>query len=203
MTDFCVDMITPEASLRAEHGILRAEALAVTGDARLAADRIVQQARADADNILEEAKADAERLTQETQRQTLQRADQLLKALERANETFLLRAQDTIVNLAQSLFDQLVVAATPREKVEAALRRVLREAPTKLVNPMLRVHPDDAEFIPAVEWEIKPDPSLSPGVCRLEAAGGEWCADFSAAVAALKAAFAHAVEEPVASAPQS
>lgn len=196
MTDFCVDTITLEANLRAEHGVLRVASLAVTSDARLAADMILQQARNEAEIVLQQARDDAQRLTQEAEKQTLQRADQLLQALEQANATFLLRAQDTIMELAQGLFDRLVMATTPREQIEAALKRVLREAPTKLVNPTLRVHPDDAGLLPAVEWEVKPDPSLSRGVCRLEASAGEWCADFSAAVAALKSAFAHAAEEP-------
>jgi flagellar biosynthesis/type III secretory pathway protein FliH len=203
MTTFCVDSITPEANLRAEHGILRAGALAVTSDARVAANQIVQQARAEADKVMEEARAEAQRLAKGAEQDALQRADQLLRALERANETFLLRAQDTIISIAQRLFDQLVVASSPREQIEAALRRVMREAPSKLVNPLLRVHPEDAALIPAIEWEIKPDASLSRGVCRLEAAGGEWCADFSASVAALNAAFARGVEESRTSAEQS
>jgi flagellar biosynthesis/type III secretory pathway protein FliH len=195
MTAFCVDTITPEANLRAEHGVLRVASLAVTSDARLAADRILENARAEAEIVLQQAREDAQRLAQAVEQQTLLRAEQLLQVLEQANATFLVRAQDTIVDLAQGLFERLIMATTPREQIEAALKRVLREAPPKLVNPVLRVHPDDAGLIPAVEWEVKPDPSLSRGTCRLEASAGEWCADFSAAVAALKSAFAHAVEE--------
>jgi flagellar biosynthesis/type III secretory pathway protein FliH len=195
MTAFCVETITPETSLRAEYGVLRVKALAITSDARLAADRIVEQARAEAENLLQQARDEARVLMQEAEQEVLQRADQLLRSLEETNETFLLRAQDTIVDLAQGLFDRLVLEATPREQIEAALKRVMREAPPKLVNPVLRVHPDDAGLLPAVEWEVKPDASLSRGVCRLEASSGEWCADFNAAVAALTAAFTQAVEE--------
>jgi flagellar biosynthesis/type III secretory pathway protein FliH len=196
MSAFCVDTITHEANLRPEHGVLRDASLAVTSDARLAANRIVESARAEAHMLLQQAHAEAQRLAQEAEQQTLQRADQLLKALEHANATFLLRAQDTIVELATGLFDRLMMDATPRERIEAALRRVLHEAPPKLVEPLLRVHPDDAELVPAVEWAVKPDPSLTRGTCRLEASDGEWCADFSAAILALKSAFARAVEEP-------
>jgi flagellar biosynthesis/type III secretory pathway protein FliH len=203
MAEFCVDSITPEANLRAEHGILRAGALAVTSDARHASTLIVQQAQAEADKIMEEARVEAQRLAKGAEQGALQRAAHLLRALEQVNETFLLRAQDTIITIAQRLFDQLVAASTPREQIEAALRRVMREAPSKLVNPLLRVHPEDAALIPAIEWEIKPDANLSRGMCRLEAAGGEWCADFSASVAALNAAFARAVEESDTSVEQS
>lgn len=205
MSDFCIDTIQPAATLRPDNGVLRIDALRVTADASLAAERIVKNARAEADTLLNEARVEAQRMAQDAQgeaqrltrdleQQTLQRAEQLLQALEKTNSTFLQRAQDMIVDLAQGLFDRMVMDTTPREKIEAALKRVLHEAPSKLVSPVLRVHPDDVELVPQVEWEIKPDSSMPRGVCRLEASGGQWNADFGAAVEALRSAFTRAVE---------
>jgi flagellar biosynthesis/type III secretory pathway protein FliH len=197
MTAFCIDTITPDASLRARDGVLRAASLAITTDAHVAAERILDAARSEADALLQQVQADATRRAQRSERQTLERGAQLLKVLGQANATFLERAQETIIDLAQGLFDRLVMEATPREKLEAALRRVLHEAPPKLVDPILRVHPDDFELVSGVEWEVKADPSITPGACRLEASDGEWYASFNASVEALKAAFAQAVETPV------
>ncbi|RJF96872.1 flagellar biosynthesis/type III secretory pathway protein [Noviherbaspirillum cavernae] len=197
MTAFCLDTITQDDSLRPDHGVLRIAAFAVTADAREAAQRIRDSAQADADALLRDARMEAARLVQEAETQTLQRADALIKALEQANATFLQQAEDLIIELAKGLFDRLVLEATPREKLEAALKRILQEAPPKLVDPMLRVHPDDAELLPEVEWEVKVDASLMPGSCRLEAASGEWCADFGAAIAALTSAFARVAETPI------
>ncbi|MFC7516072.1 FliH/SctL family protein [Herbaspirillum sp. GCM10030257] len=197
MTAFCLDTITQDDSLRPDHGVLRIAARAVTADARQAAQRIREAAEADAQTLLQTARVEADRLAQEAEIQTLQRADALIKTLEQTNARFLQQAEDIIIELAKGLFDRLVLEATPREKLEAALKRILQEAPPKLVNPMLRVHPDDAELLPKVEWEVKVDASLMPGSCRLEAASGEWCADFGAAIAALTSAFAHVVETPI------
>jgi type III secretion protein L len=199
MTAFCIDTITSDAGLRAEHGVLRANALTVTTDARALAARIVEEARAEAEALKQEASAAARQLTQDAETQTLQRAEQLLQALGQAHETFLQHAQSMVVDLAQGLFDRLVLEATPREKIEAVFRRVQQEAPSRMVNPLLRVHPDDFSLIPSTEWEVKADASMQRGVCRLEASGGEWRADFDASVAALKSAFAAAVMEPEAS----
>lgn len=194
MTGFCVDTITLDKSLRANHGVLRVKALAVTADARIAAQRIMENAREEAAALLKEAREEAAQLTGQAEEQTLQRADELLEALANANETFLARAQDMIIGLGQGLFDRLVMETTPREKIEAALKRVQTEAPPKLVSALLRVHPDDMELLPQIDWDTKADASLTPGTCRLEASDGEWCANFTAAVAALNAAFKSAVE---------
>ncbi|OGB25921.1 MAG: hypothetical protein A3I66_12055 [Burkholderiales bacterium RIFCSPLOWO2_02_FULL_57_36] len=192
MSDFCIEALTPERNLRADHGILRIAALAVTSDARAAADQIMQRAQAQADALLADARVDAQQAVQQAEQATLQRADQLLQALQQTHATFLDRAQEMVLDLAQGLFDRLVIETTPRERIEAALKRVLLEAPPRLVDPLLRVHPDDADLLPAVEWDVKPDPSLSRGMCRLEASHGLWCVDFSAAVTALKAALTRA-----------
>lgn len=191
---FCTDTITIDDSLRAEHGVLRVAALAVTADAREAAQRILDDARAQASALLQQAQHDASQRTREAEEQTMQRAAQLLQSLEQANASFLDHAQGLVVELAQGLFDRLVMDATPREKLEAALKRVLKEAPPKLVNALLRVHPDDVELLPAVDWDVKQDASLAPGTCLLQADSGEWRADFSAAVDALKEGFTRALQ---------
>jgi flagellar biosynthesis/type III secretory pathway protein FliH len=195
MNDFCVDSITAEPDLRAADGVLRAGSRRITVDAGVVARRIVQDAHDEAEAMLRRSAQEAKRATEEAEQDAIARAHGLLQALEQANATLLLRGQDIIVGLAQRLFDQLVMDTAPRERIEATLKRVLEEAPSKLVNPVLRVHPDDFGLLPAVDWDIKADPSLTPGTCRLEAATGEWCADFSAAVTALKAAFERGVAE--------
>jgi len=196
MTAFCVDTIVIEAGWRPEHGVMRQESLAVMADARAAAENILERARADAEAIRQAARDEAARAVHDTERETLERARELLGRLEQANATFLLRAQDMVVDLAKSLFDRLVLDVTPRRRIESALKRVQREAPAEPAGALLRVHPADVELLPEIEWEIKPDAAMERGVCRLEAGNGEWRADFNAAAAALKAAFEQAVREP-------
>ena len=200
MHDFCVAVLTPERTLRAEHGILRVAALAVTTDARMAAQQIVQCAQADADARLKRAEVDAQEMVQTAEQRTLERADAMLQALDRTQAVFLDRAQEMVLDLAQGLFDRLVAGMTQRERIEAALRHMLREAPPRLVDALLRVHPDDIAVLPPVEWDVKPDASLSPGTCRLEASNGAWRLDFSAAVAALKLALTRAAGDVAVSA---
>jgi flagellar biosynthesis/type III secretory pathway protein FliH len=195
MSELCIDSITAEPDLRAANGVLRAESRRITADAGVVARRILQDAHDEADAVLRQATEEGKRVTEEAEEDAIVRTRGLLLALEQANATLLLRGQAIIIEIAQRLFDQLVMDTAPRERIEATLKRVLEEAPSKLVNPVLRVHPDDFGLVPSVEWEIKADSSLTPGTCRLEAATGEWCADFSAAVTALKAAFERGVAE--------
>jgi flagellar biosynthesis/type III secretory pathway protein FliH len=96
------------------------------------------------------------------------------------------------------LFDKLLLQATPRKRIEASLKRLLRETPPRLMDAVLRVHPDDVDLLPEVDWEIKRDDTIARGACRLEAASGEWHADFEGAVNALRSAFYDAVEQSVA-----
>lgn len=196
MTAFCVDTLIPEADLRAHHGVLRAETFAVTTDARKVAAGIVQRAREEADAMLQKARDESSRLTREAEEDAFARARVFLQALDDANRSLMLRAEDIVIDLAQAVIDSLIMQMTPRERLEAALRRVLHEAPPKLASPLLRVHPDDVEHLPEVDWEVRPDPGLSRGTCRLEAASGEWFADYSAAVAALKAALGGVERRP-------
>jgi len=197
---FCVESIRHDAGLRATSGVLRATALAVTGDARIAGQRIVDAAQEKAEAILLHARQQAQEAVSAAEQQSLRQARVLLDAVAQLQENFLERGQDIVVDLAQALFDRLVLDMTPRERIEAALKRILCEAPSKLVGPLLRVHPDDIEQLPAVEWDVKADAGLAPGTCRLEAASGEWCVDFSAAVASLKAVFDEPAGEGVADA---
>ncbi|HYD61647.1 MAG TPA: HrpE/YscL family type III secretion apparatus protein [Noviherbaspirillum sp.] len=188
MTGFCVEKIQCDPQLRGEHGVLRVAAIAVTADARQAAARIMRQAQDEADALLRRAHEEASEVVREAEQQTLARASALLQSLEEANTSLVKRSQDIVISLAQGVFDRLVSDTTPRERVEAVLKRVLQEAQPGLSHPLLRLHPEDVELAPAVEWEIKPDASLPRGTCRLEASTGEWGADFCAAVTSLKTA---------------
>jgi flagellar biosynthesis/type III secretory pathway protein FliH len=188
MADFCVETIRCEPQLRAEHGVLRSASIAVTSDARLAADRITEAARIDADALLQRAREEAKDVVHKAEQQTLERAAQLLRTLEDAHASLVQHAQDIVVSLAQGAFDCLVSDTTPRERIEAVVKRVKQEAQSGLTNAVLRLHPDDIEHAPEVEWEIKPDATLPRGACRLQASNGEWGADFTAAVSSLKLA---------------
>jgi len=186
-TGFTVETVCSDARLRSRDGILSASALTITADAGKLAERIAQQARAEAEQVVLQAQADV-----------LQQAAALLEGLERANATFLDRAQGVIVDLARKLFDRLVMESTPQQRVEASIKRILEEAPSNLIEPLLHVHPEDADLLPPVEWEVRKDPTLARGACRLTASNGEWHADFDVAAKALALAFADAARIDVA-----
>lgn len=189
MMSFCVDTVTVSSKLRARHGILRASSLQVTSDAAAAARKITEEAQAEARNVLDQARQEARSVVSEAERKTFEQTQQLLQALENERETFLERGKDIIMDLAGALFDRLIMEMTQRERMEATLRRMMAEAPRRLINPMLRVHPEDVQFLPALEWDIVEDATLTPGSCKLLARNGEWCVDFDAAVSSLKQAF--------------
>jgi flagellar biosynthesis/type III secretory pathway protein FliH len=206
MTGFCTTTIRPEANLRPANGILRSEALSVTDDARTAAARILAQARSEAEAILDAARSEAEQIRAQAREQAQQavvhaekesfeRSTQWLQALEQTQVEFLQRAEATVLDLAQGLFERLVLETPPRERIEAGLRRLLQEAPRRLANPVLHVHPEDAVLLPPTEWEVKHDASLGRGACRLEAAAGEWTFGFDAAAQALRDAFGESIHE--------
>lgn len=188
MSQFCITQIN-EPVLRPAHGILRAAGLNVTSDARRAAEQIVQEARDAAEQIAEGAHAQASEAVRQAQADTLLRADALLRALEQKNAAFVAAAQDLVSELTLALFDRLVAETSPRERVAASCRRLLQEAPRQLARPVLYLHPDETALAPPTEWEIKADPKLAPGACRLEAGDGEWRADFSDGAHALRSAF--------------
>lgn len=184
---FCVETLPIEANLRPVDGVLRVEAFRVSGDARRAADQLLEKARSEADSLLDAARQDAERAVHEAEQAAFTRLQDIVGKLENLNREFLERAEPLVVDLALALFNKLVSLTTPRERVEAVLRQILHEAPSKLVEPVLHVHPDDKDLLPELQWQIKPDPEMTPGSLKLEAAGGEWAGSFAAATAALAA----------------
>lgn len=198
MTGFCVEKIVADERFRPADGILQSEELMVISDARLLAEHIVKEARAKAEDILSQAQSRAKELEQSAENQVFARASELLAGLDEAGATVADRVAGTVVDLVISLFDKLLLQATPRKRIEASLKRLLRETPPRLMDAVLRVHPDDAGLLPEVDWEIKHDDTLARGACRLEAASGEWYADFEGAVNALRSAFYDAAEQSMA-----
>lgn len=216
MNGFCIDTIAANPHLRARHGILPAAALPITADARHAAQLLAREAQAGAElllgearagaaAILADARAEAERLLAEAGEQASRlsaaerqrvaaQAAELLQSLAQAEGAILERAEDIVAGLAHTLYDRLVMQTTPRERIDAALRRVLQEAPPKLVDAQLRAHPDDLALLPQLDWPLKADTALARGACRLEASNGQWCASFDLAVQDLKAAFTQGIE---------
>lgn len=192
---FCVDVVSVPSQLRGYDGVLRASAIAVTSNAVAAAAAIMDDAVAQAEALGRQVDADAQASVHEAERSTIKQADHLLQTLEHRHATLLGGTQEIVVDLAQGLFERLVGELTPRERVAAVLRRLLVEAPPKLMSPVLRVHPDDVELLPEIGWELKVDPCMTRSCCRLEADSGEWSASFDAAVAALKAALDKAATE--------
>lgn len=195
---FCVETINPAAGWRAEHGLWRASGLRLTSDASVAAQQIVLQARSEADGVRAVAKVEAAHCVQHAEQDSWQRAAQLIESLQQEHTRFLQRAESLVLDLAQALFERLICESSPRERLAASLRRIQQEAPPRLVQAVLRVHPADLDLIPVLEWEVKADAALSPGNCRLEAECGQWCASFEAAVLSLQAACAQRQEAAVA-----
>lgn len=185
MNEFCVERVAPHKTLRPHHGVLRAASFAITSDAQEAARRIVQQARDEADRIRAVAEEQAKRQAHFTQQKAIGDADILLRALDGAYDTFIGRAQDIVLELAQAMFDKLLIKTPPRKRMEAMLAMLAREVPAKPVDAVLRVHPDDAELLPELEWPVKHDAAMARGACRLETANGQWTVNFDAAVSAL------------------
>lgn len=196
MMSFCVDTVTVPEMLRAQHGVLRVASLQVTTDAVEAARKIIEEAHTEARNVQEQAYRDAETIVNNAELQVFERSRQLFQVLEKERDTFLERGKDVIIDLACTLFERLVMEMSQREKVAAALKRVMAEAPRRLINPVLRVHPSDVPCLPELEWDIKEDDTLSPGSCKLTAGNGEWYVDFDAAVTSLKATFASFTVDP-------
>jgi flagellar biosynthesis/type III secretory pathway protein FliH len=65
-----------------------------------------------------------------------------------------------------------------------------QEAPPRLHDAVLRLHPEESVDASGLEWAVQADPSLPRGTCRLEAGGGEWRVSFELALSALQEAFA-------------
>nr|WP_253909724.1 HrpE/YscL family type III secretion apparatus protein [Herbaspirillum seropedicae] len=177
-------------SLRPRHGVVSSVDFRVTEDARLAAAQLVQQAQAEAAGIREQARADALAALHDEERRIAHEAGQLLARLREREASMLEGVAGLAVDLAHSIFDRLLVDTTARERVMAACRRVREEAPPKLTEAVAWLHPEDAASLAqedALPWELRTDARLAQGSCRLEAASGEWRADFSLAAEALRA----------------
>ena len=190
MRTFCVARLTPDASLLAREGVLRAADLGYSADARALAGQILAQAHEQGEALLAEARAQAARISAAAQAAVLAEADALMHGLTGALEGVYDSAEDIVADLVRELYDRLVAETTPAERIAASYRRVLQEAPPRLANAVLRLHPDDMALAGDWQWQLRADPALARGTCRLEADGGEWQADFNAAAAALAAAFA-------------
>ena len=186
MRDFCIERIAVPPALRAEHGVLRAPSLRVAADAECAAERILQEAREEAARIRASAQEDARRAVRLEQEQVAARGVAFLAGLMAIQQELLGRVEELVGDLAQQTFDRLVLESTPRERINAMVSRILLEAPGKLVAPVLSMHPDDISAAPDGTWELRSDVGLTPGTCKLEAASGEWRADFELAAAALR-----------------
>lgn len=190
MSAFCIARLEADPRLLPVHGILRGAGVERTADAQLLAGQIVEQGRQEAQQLLAAAREEARQAVHEAQARVLEQGMQLQQAMDAAMAEFLDQAQDMVAELAGTLYDQLVLETTAREKVAAGCRRLLRDAPPKLVNAVLRLHPQDMPPPQGLPWPCESDDRLEPGTCKLEADSGEWRADFTAAAAALRQALA-------------
>ena len=185
MTTFCVARLAPAPDLLAADGVLRAADMGATGDAHALAARIVANAEAERSAMLAATAEEARLALASAQAQVLAEGTALLDGLRAATDDVCKRAGDIVTDLALQLFERLVLETPPRERVAASYRRLLQEAPPKLVNAVLRLHPDELAYAEGWEWPVKADAALPPGACRLEADSGQWRADFGAAASAL------------------
>ncbi len=174
MHAFCSDTIHPDPLLRADHGVLRPDALRATADAREAAALIMAQAR-----------AQAAALALESEQRLLSRAARFNGQLEASHHAFMEQAQDMVIELAQAMFSRLVGALAPQERLAALYQRLRQEVPRSLTQPVFWIHPGQLALMPETDWEVRCDAALAPGACRLEAAEGEWRIDFESGLAAL------------------
>lgn len=188
MTTFCVARLAPGPDLLATDGVLRAADMGTTADAHALAERILAQAETERGVMLAAAAEEARLALASAQARVLAEGTALLGGLRAATEDLCERAEDIVTGLALQLFERLVLETPPRERVAASYRRLLQEAPPKLVNAVLCLHPDELAYGEGWDWPVKADATLPPGACRLEADSGQWRADFGAAAGALSAA---------------
>jgi len=189
MTTFCVAQLSPPHDLLATDGVLRAADLGATFEAHALAARIVAEAQAERAAMLAAAAQESQQSMAAAQAQVLAEGAALLDALRAAADGLSERAEDIVTGLALQLFDRLILDTTPQQRVAASYRRLLQEAPPRLVNAVLRMHPDELALAEGWEWPVKADATLLPGACRLEADSGQWRADFHAAAESLSRAF--------------
>ncbi|MBP0597303.1 flagellar biosynthesis/type III secretory pathway protein [Herbaspirillum sp. LeCh32-8] len=188
---FCTAELSLPHHLRARHGVVSGEAFLVTEDARAAAAHLLAQARAQAEDIREQARADAMAALRDEQGRIAREAGELLERLREREAVMLDGVAGLAIELAQSIYERLLVDTIAQERVAAACRRVREEAPPKLIDAVAWLHPDDVAGLAqehGLPWEVRGDARLAPGSCRLEAASGEWRAEFALAAEALRAA---------------
>jgi len=196
MNSFCVVSLNLDNDFRPEDGIFTDDALAVTADARVAAENIVQRAREEAGKLAEEAAQDADLTVEMAQQEVLSKAENLLAALRETHDQFLDRAETIVIDLVRELFLRMAADMGPEQRIETALKQLRREVPRRLVDAVLSVNPEDLPLLPATaEWDLKPDSTIPRGACRLEASNGEWKADFDAAVKSLTKSLSAAAAE--------
>lgn len=186
MNEFCVQVVCMPENLRPNHGILRMAGLVATVDAAKLVSDMLAQAHHDAAQVRAVAHAQAQQAVRHEQQEIVRQGTLLLEVLQRAQHDMLERVEALVIDLAQEVVDRLMLEQTPRERIAAMLRRIRLEAPTKLREGVLWVHPDDREHLPESPWEVQVDSALALGSCRLEAVSGEWRADFSLAAQALR-----------------
>ena len=185
---FCVEKIDVDTGLRADQGLLRSTTLRVTTDAQSCAQRLVEEAHATADHIKQQAQQHADTITAEFEQRGVEALRNYLNAFDAQYASFMQRAQPLIIQLALGLFDQLVLSLSDRERMEVLATRLAQEAPTKLSEAMLHLHPSDVAALPEPEWPVKADSGQAPGTAVLIASSGEWRVDFSVAVETSKTA---------------
>ena len=186
--NFCVEKIAIDAGLRADQGLLRHATVQVTSDAASCAQRLLEEAHSKAHAIEQEAQQRADAIIIDAEQRTIEAMREYLNAFDTQYTSFMQRAQPLVIQLAMGLFDQLVLSLSDRERIAVLATRLAHEAPTKLSEAMLHLHPSDVAALPESEWPIKADSSLTPGTAVLIASSGEWRMDFSVAVDTLKTA---------------
>lgn len=184
--NFCTQKIEVDAGLRPDSGLLRLAALKVTADAHACAQRHLDAAHTTAAQIVQQAQQKADAITAEAEQRTIDALRDYQQAFDTQYASFMQRAQPLVVQLALGLFDQLVLSLSERERIDILANRLVREAPAKLSEAMLHLHPSDAAQLPDPEWPVKPDSGLTPGTAVLIASSGEWRMNFSVAVDTLK-----------------
>ncbi|GAA4031360.1 HrpE/YscL family type III secretion apparatus protein [Actimicrobium antarcticum] len=194
---FCIDTIAHDAALRPDHGLLRIAALCVTSDADANARRLHDEARAAADTILQEAHQQTRQITERAEQQALERMRGFMAAFDTQYAAFSERSQALVIRLALGLFDRLILSITDRERVESLVKRLALEAPAKLSEAMLHLHPSDMAHLPNPEWPVKADTEMAPGTALLVASSGEWRMEFDVAVATLKSTLQRVADESV------
>ncbi|MEC5216632.1 flagellar biosynthesis/type III secretory pathway protein FliH [Actimicrobium sp. GrIS 1.19] len=187
---FCVDKLEPDPHLRADHGLLRDAALAITTNAHALRDTMLAQAEQHAAAIVQQAHEQAGQIVAQAEQDTVARLQDYLAAFETQYAAFAVRAEPLVIALALSLFDRLVLSMDERDRIVAMVQRLLQEVPAKLSEPLLHLHPSDLAHVPEAPWPLKANPALTPGTAQLIAGSGEWRVEFDLAVATLRSALA-------------